>query len=448
MYASRGSSPHRLLGLAVLAVLLGIVAGVGILPAPRATAQGFGTVSVQKQLVLPNGSPVPNPSLSGYQFTLRDNFGVEIVMPVTNAQGQTSIGVPPGNYFISEQMNPAVLEVRFSIGGQQTAGFAVAAGQTVSVTATNTVSGSGSITVTKQIVDANGNVVVNADRSGFQFVVAGGPTNFTTTVTTPVGGDVTVSNLAPGNYTVTESPRQGFTYVASAVDGVPVANGQPFPVANNQNRQVVFQNRAGGGAGGNSTVAITKQIVDGSGNLVNNADRSGFQFTVTCGSGAFTSSATTDGSGNASMSNVPAGTCQISETPRSGFTLVSIIPTGGVDIGNNGSFNVAAGQTFNIQVRNRSGGGSGNTEAVPLTTGCTNVALTWPVGTAMTTVAAGVTPAGVLESIFKLDAATGRFRGFSPSAPAFANDYNQVEASLEAVFICMRSPGTLNRPVR
>jgi hypothetical protein len=340
MYAPRGSSPHRLLGLAVLAVLLGIVAGVGMLPTPRATAQGFGTVSVQKQLVLPNGSPVPNPSLSGYQFTLRDNFGVEIVMPVTDAQGRTSIGVPPGNYFISEQSNPAVLEVRFTVGGQQTAGFAVAAGQTVMVTAINTVSGSGSVTITKQIVDASGNVVVNADRSGFQFVVAGGPSNFTTTVTTPVGGDVTVSNLAPGNYTVTESPRQGFTFVASAVDGVPVANGQPFPVANNQSRQVVFQNRAG------------------------------------------------------------------------------------------------------------SGGGSGMTEAIPLTTGCTNVALTWPVGTAMSTVAAGVTPTGVLESIFKLDAATGRFRGFSPSAPAFANDYNQVETSLEAVFICVRSPGTLNRPTR
>jgi hypothetical protein len=446
--ASRGWSPHRLLGLAGLAVLLGIIAGLGSVPVPHATAQGFGTVVVQKQLVLPNGTPVPNPILSGYRFILRDNFGVEIAMPATDANGRSSIGVPPGNYFISEDMNSGVQDVRFTVGGQQTAGFRVDTGQTVTVTATNTVSGSGTITITKQIVDASGNPVANADAAGFQFAVAGGPNNFTANFTTPTNGVVTVPNLAPGNYTVTETPRQGFSFVASAVDGVPVANGQSFPVANNQNRQLVFQNRSGGGGSGTATVSVTKQIVDASGNVVSNADRSGFQFSVTCNSGAFTASATSDANGVATISNVPAGTCQISEATRSGFTLVSIIPTGGTDIGNNGTFNIATGQTFNIQVRNRGGGGSGNTEPIPLATGCSNVALTWPVGTAVSTVAAAVTPAGVLESIFKLDAAMGRFRGFSPNAPAFANDYNMVEGSLEAVFVCVRSPGTLNRPVR
>jgi hypothetical protein len=446
-HASRGSSAHRLLGPVMFAVILGIVAGIGSLPVPQAMAQGFGTVTVQKQLVLPNGTPVPNPILSGYRFILRDNFGVEIAMPPTDANGRSSIGVPPGNYFIREEMGSGAQNVRFVISGQQTAGFVVNVGQTANVTAINTVSGSGTITITKQIVDASGNPIANADASGFQFAVTGGPSNFTANFTTPTNGVVVVPNLAPGNYTVTETPRQGFSFVAAAVDGVPVANGQAFPVDNNQNRQVVFQNRSGGGGGGNSTVSITKQIVDANGNVVSNADRSGFQFSVTCNSGAFTSTATSDANGVASIGNVPSGSCQISETPRQGFTLVSIIPTGGTDIGNNGTFNISAGATLAIQVRNRSGGG-GATEAIPLTTGCTNVALTWPVGTAVSTVAAGVTPTGVLESIFRLDAATGRFLGYSPNAPSFANDYNMVTGSLEAVFICVRSPGTLNRPVR
>jgi hypothetical protein len=441
--ARRGMNPHRLFGLAALALILGLIVGVGSLPAAPATAQGFGTVTVQKQLVLPNGNPVQNPDLAGYRFTLIGAGGLEIALGPTDDTGRASIGVPPDNYVIREVARPGARLLSFTVGGQPTAGFRVDAGQTVNVVATNEVAGSGVITITKQIVDANGNLIANADASGFEFAVTG-PGGFSRTVTSPANGVVTIPNLAPGNYAVTETPRQGFTLAAAAVDGVPIANGQSFPVANNQNRRLVFQNRMGGT--GTGTVAITKQIVDAQGNVVSGADRSGFQFTVTCNNGAFTQTATSDGNGVATISNVPAGTCQISEAARQGFTLVSIIPTGGTDIGNNGSFMIGAGQTFNIQVRNR--GGMAATEAVALTTGCTNVALTWPAGTPLSTVAAAVTPAGVLESIFKLDPVMMRFRGYSPTAPAFANDYTMVESSLEAVFICVRSPGTLNRPVR
>jgi hypothetical protein len=429
----------RLFVLVALVLMIGVIAGVGRLSPSVASAQGFGTVTVQKQLVLPNGQAVQAADLSGYVFTLRDAAGVTITMPATNQAGQSSIGVPPGNYFIAEQPDPSVISVSFTIGGQTVTGFQVAAGMTVQVTATNTVPGSGRITITKQIIDAAGNPIANADASGFTFAVAG-PNNFSVTLTSPLNGVVTVSNLAPGNYTVTETPRQGFGFVAAAVDGVPVANGQGFPVANNQNRQLVFQNRAGAGS---ATVSIRKEIVDQSNNVVSGADRSGFQFTVTCGS--FSGTATSDANGVATVSNVPAGSCQISEATRQGFTLVSIVPAGGSDIGNNGTFTTTAGQTFNITVRNR---GMAASDMVSLPTGCSNQALTWPVGTALATVAAAVSPSGALLSIFRLDPVQQRFRGFSPTAPAFANDYTMVETPLEAVFFCMRSPGTLNRPVR
>jgi PKD repeat protein len=86
-------------------------------------------------------------------------------------------------------------------------------------------------------------------------------------------------------------------------------------------------------------------------------------------------------------------------------------------------------------------------DRVPLPPGCSNQALTWPVGTPMSTVANAVSPPGVVLSIFRLDPVQQRFRGFSPTAPSFANDYTMVEANLEAVFFCLNASGTLFRPV-
>ena len=87
------------------------------------------------------------------------------------------------------------------------------------------------------------------------------------------------------------------------------------------------------------------------------------------------------------------------------------------------------------------------TDTVQLFAGCNNVALTWPGGTNLDTVAAAVTPAGALESIFRYDSTLGRVFSYSP-LPNAPVDYTMVTTNLEAVFICMRAPGTLNRPVR
>ena len=85
------------------------------------------------------------------------------------------------------------------------------------------------------------------------------------------------------------------------------------------------------------------------------------------------------------------------------------------------------------------------TEQVPLTTGCTNLTLTWPDGTPTATVAAAVSPTSALLSIWRYSATQGRFLGYTPTAPAFANDLQTVNR-LDAVFICVSSPATLNRP--
>ncbi|MGD9890748.1 MAG: PKD domain-containing protein [Dehalococcoidia bacterium] len=85
------------------------------------------------------------------------------------------------------------------------------------------------------------------------------------------------------------------------------------------------------------------------------------------------------------------------------------------------------------------------TDAISLTTGCTNLTLTWPNGTSISVVAGAISPTSALSSIWRYDAAQGRFLGYTPTAPSFANDLLTVNR-LDAVFVCVSSPATLNRP--
>jgi hypothetical protein len=88
---------------------------------------------------------------------------------------------------------------------------------------------------------------------------------------------------------------------------------------------------------------------------------------------------------------------------------------------------------------------SGRSESVPLATACNNVVLTWPTGTPAQEVAAAVTPAVGLVAIWRFDANTRAFEAFSPLSPR-ASDLTTVNR-LDAVFVCMRQPGLLARPV-
>jgi hypothetical protein len=337
----RGLGVNRLLGLAVLAVALGVLAGPERISAQAGIVApnqpGFGTIVVQKELVGPGGGALLGGDPAGFVFNVQPAGGTAFTLGTTDAMGRITVGVAPGNYTISEQPRPGVRFVEFQIGGVRIESFQVTAAQTITITAINEIQGNGKITITKQIVDANGTPIQGATVQGYQFSVTG-PNNFTANLTSGTDGRASVANLAPGNYAVSETPPSGFILHAMAVDGVPVTNGQAFPVTMGQNRQVLVQNR---------------------------------------------------------MSSTP--------------------PTQ-------------------------------PTQPIRLLSGCNNEALTWPVGTALSTVAAAVSPPTALMSVFKLDTATGRFRAYSPTAPAFANDYNTVETALEAVFLCVSAAATLNRP--
>jgi len=73
--------------------------------------------------------------------------------------------------------------------------------------------------------------------------------------------------------------------------------------------------------------------------------------------------------------------------------------------------------------------------SVQLYPGCNNIGLTFPDGTASETVVQAVTPAGVVQAMWRHNAALNKFEGFSPAAPQ-ASDLLTVNF-LDAVWLCV-----------
>ena len=74
-------------------------------------------------------------------------------------------------------------------------------------------------------------------------------------------------------------------------------------------------------------------------------------------------------------------------------------------------------------------------ERAELRAGCNNVALTYAPGTMTSVVAQNIEPRGAVDAMRRYDNATGRFVGWSPIAPESVNDYREVGARLEPVFV-------------
>jgi PKD repeat protein len=84
------------------------------------------------------------------------------------------------------------------------------------------------------------------------------------------------------------------------------------------------------------------------------------------------------------------------------------------------------------------------TTSVSLVAGCNNVIATWPNGTVPGTVAAAVTPATAVVSLWRQEPGTQRFVGYAPGA-SVVSDLRTIDR-FDALFICTTAPATLNRP--
>ena len=385
--------------------------GAGVPVTGGAAAQAVapvGTVSLTVRLVGPGGQPAAG-DLSGYVFTLVSAGGA-YTMPPTNAQGQTTLAVPAGSYALREQPRAGSTLVGLTAGNVSTGSVTVGAGQTVAVTATNQVS-TGSTPVTTR---ANAGVTTGQGSSG-----AAGAAQAAARTTAQTGAAATTT--APARVAATTTGQ----------------TAQP--------------------AAARGTVSLSLRLI-GPGGQPAQGDLSGYVFTL-AGPGGTHSMPPTNAQGQ-TMLAVPAGTYIISEEPRANSTPVGF-QVGGVM---SSSVTVTGGQTAAVAATNlvsiasstanpvsqaatpTSSSGAG-TQSVVLSAACNNVVLTWPAGTPLSVVAAAIAPRDGIAAIWRYDSARGTFSAFTPVA-GWPSDYTTVQARFEAVFICMKTPGTLARPAQ
>jgi hypothetical protein len=87
---------------------------------------------------------------------------------------------------------------------------------------------------------------------------------------------------------------------------------------------------------------------------------------------------------------------------------------------------------------------AGSPVSVNLSTGCNAVGVSFAEGTNPSELADAVTPAGALQSIWRLDNATHAFQAYVAAAPQ-ASDLTSLQF-LDAVFACTGGPATLSMP--
>ena len=148
-----------------------------------------GQLTIAKEV---DGPPSPaGPFTIAYEGGAADQSG-----QVTLGDGgsETVTGLAPGTYTISEVNAPAGVDVSFSPGDEVT----VAAGETASVTVTNTYP-EGQLTIAKEVDGP-----APAGAGPFTIAYEGGAADQSGQVTLGDGGSETVSGLAPGTYTISE----------------------------------------------------------------------------------------------------------------------------------------------------------------------------------------------------------------------------------------------------
>ena len=85
-------------------------------------------------------------------------------------------------------------------------------------------------------------------------------------------------------------------------------------------------------------------------------------------------------------------------------------------------------------------------EQVQLDAGCNTVVLTWKSGVMLHDVVAAITPAESIKAIWLAVPGGDTYLSYAPDAPLMVGGL-RTAGYLEAVQICMRTPGVLTRPL-
>jgi len=174
----------------------------------------------------------------------------------------------------------------------------------------------GSLTVTKQVVNADGSGLTQGEQdTAFSFTAVVG--NGTQTFTLKSGESRTIGGVAQGTaYRVTETPADGYTAVQDEYSGsIGAANlAVTLPFVN------VHENAAPAAPG---SLTITKQVVNADGSdLTQDEQDAEFSFTATIGGAAQTF--TLKSGESKTIGGIPAGTAySVAETPADGYAAAA-----------------------------------------------------------------------------------------------------------------------------
>jgi len=308
-----------------------------------------------------------------------------------------------------------------------------------------TAAGSATVTIYKSLMSGSAQPAVGS-LAGYSFTLAGQAGLSSQTLVTNQLGQASFTAVPAGVYSISEAPTAGAGFASMLINGVPAQQQQAFQVQAGGNYEVDVTNSVSG----SGNISIQVELVDQNGQPIS-GNLSGYSFELTpqAGSGPPTTS-TTSISGVATA-NLTPGAYAIGEVPVGGSILLSYM-INGVST-QTGQFTVGLSQTTSIIAINRSTGvatvSAAGGRPSNLQTGCDNLVSTFPDGTPGSAIAAAVLPAASVVSIWKFDNSSQAYRAvyFPPSptggqAPVDLSGLNR----LDAFFICVSSPATLNEP--
>jgi hypothetical protein len=283
---------------------------------------------------------------------------------------------------------------------------------------------------------------VTGQLAGYSYTLTGQNGLPTQTVASNQLGQAAFPALAPGIYSLSETPLAGSSFGSMTINGVAAQQQQPFQLQAGGTYNVNVTNIVNGSA----NVSVQVQLLDSSGQAVNSGNLGGYTFSFSGQSGA-PISLTSSASGQVST-NLPPGAYTIVESAVPGSALVTYtingVPT------QTGQFTVGLGQTTAITAVNRVNTNSGTgLRAIALSPGCNNLVSTFADGTTGQVLASAVAPSTSVSSIWRFDNAAQAYRAvFFPAVGGGAPPPVDVSAlsRLDAVFICSSGTAILNEP--
>jgi hypothetical protein len=473
-------------------------------------AQATVPVSVTLSFVNQYGGPgVPPPGNVQIIFTPVVNAAPPGISPVTLTattiapNSQSLVGslvggatysfeevLPPGITFLSASALPGSggSQQPLSNGGSLVANPGV--GYTINVVdqvGGQVSPGTAPLTITLNFVSATGQPTPPASGSaaGVVFTLtpvsgtasgAALPQSFTTSSASGSSSAIASGSPPSGAYTFTEALPSGACFLSATVAqggyGVgqqPLTNGGTLSlvsgastsinVINQLNSSVCGQSAS---SGGTATLTVFVSLTTATGQATT-GNLSGYSFTLTGPTGA-TQTQTTTEIGQATFANILPGVYSLAETSSAG-TSFSSMTINGVSAQQQQQFQVQAGGTYDVDVTNVTGAPGqatglsvtpaavislGATRTVSLANGCNNIVNTFPDGTPGQAVASAVTPASSVVAVWRYDNTAQVFRAAYFATPPGSTLAPPTDISslnrLDAIFVCVSSPGTLTEP--